>query len=263
MPPKNKFPIVTAVLPCYNHGLWVQDALNSIINQTYKNLRIVFIDDASTDDSFEKALELCNNLQDVQIKNNGEPRLLKQSRIQNFPIILAKFSENRGPSAARNYGIRTAWEDTDYFALLDTDDMYSDSNKISKSINIFNEFENLIGVIYSDYITVNKITNLECREFKQPYSRQLLLKECIVNCNSVVSKNVFEKCGLFDETISLCEDFDMWLRASEKFIFYHIPEALIKIRVGGNSTSIVRSKEDWEKNYSYIFNKLKNRVEHG
>ncbi len=257
----NSPPIVTCVVPSYNHELWVQDALFSLVNQNYPNLRIICIDDGSTDNTWAKIKEICEPLKPYPTQENSEPVELFGGLIKNIPIIIAKFSKNYGPSQARNYGIKTAWNDTDLYAFLDSDDEYL-PGKIEKSVQPFIRYgDNLIGVVFSDYITENVQTGLQCREFKAAYSREFLLKECNINCDSLVSKAILAKVGLFEEDLRTCEDYSQWIRLTEKSIAIHLPEKLLKIRVGKHSSTDNVSKDNWEKNYSTVIRRLKERHE--
>lgn len=247
--------LVTAVIPTHNHEAWVQDSILSIINQTYKNLRLIVVDDGSTDKSFNKALELLETPNQVKVEQ-PEPQQVWTGNIKGIPTILSSFKEARGPSFARNYGIKCGCEGTDLFALLDSDDLYH-PEKIEKSVKIYEEHPKFIGIIYSDYHTFNEAGRY--RQFKEPYSRERLMSECIINCDSVFAKWVFEKVGFFDEDLRTCEDYDMYMRASEVCIPVHIPESLIDIRVGTHSSSSNVSKENWQKNYKRVFEKLKER----
>ena len=237
--------VVTCIVPCYNHENFVQDALKSLVAQTYKNLRIVICDDASKDSTFEKAKELCSGLTNIEVKND-EPSELMQGRISDIPVILARFKKNGGPSRARNFAIKCGWDGTDYFALLDSDDWY-EPTKIEKSLYYLDKFPNVVGCVYSDYTTVNVQTGLECRVFCYPYSRQTLNRECIINCDSLVAKWAIDKGGLFPEQQRVAEDYMFWSNILKHSLACHIPESLIKIRVGRHSSTDNISKDEWER----------------
>lgn len=236
-------PQVTCIVPMFNHEKFVQDALKSLVNQTYKKIRIVCCDDGSKDNTFEKAKELCDNLVPIPIAND-EPKELFQGKISGIPIILSQFHENHGPSMARNFAIKCGWDGTDVFALLDSDDWY-EPEKIEKSLYYFNKFPNLVGCVYSDYTTVNVQTNLECRVFCYPYIREILNRECIINCDSLVSKWAIEKGGMFPENQRVAEDYMFWSNILKQSLACHIPESLIKIRVGRHSSTDTVSQEEW------------------
>lgn len=246
---------VTAVIPCYNHAKWVNEAIDSVASQDYPHKQIIVVDDGSTDNSH---LAVLNRLYRPRgPKEQGSPWIatgqLTHSKVE---VTILRFTEAKGPSRARNAGIDHGWAETDIFAFLDSDDLY-EPGKISKSIAVIKDDPTFIGAVYSDFDTFN--SEIRIRQHKPSFSRQRLLRECIVNCDSLVTKRAIEVCGAFDETIRVCEDYDMWLRISEKFIITHIPESLVRVRVGSHSASSTISKENWQKNYQKVFDKLRAR----
>lgn len=255
-----KLPVVTAIVPTHNHEPWLIKSLKSISSQNYPNLRIVCVNDGSTDNSWEILKDNCKQLNKIPVPKQGEPQELYSGTFDNIPIIISKFAQSYGPSMSRNYAMKTGWDGTDLFALLDSDDEYL-PGKIQKSVDMWMEFPTLIGVIYSDYITENAQTGLRSPEFKPPFVREHLLKECIVNCDSIVSKYVIEKVGMFDTDLRVCEDFDLMIRISERSMICHIPEHLVLIRVGKHSSTDSISTERWKQDYQKVFDKMKQRQE--
>ncbi len=251
--------LVTGIIPVHNHEKWVGDAVNSIVNSDYDNKRLVVVDDGSTDKSFETVLSLMQLHKKVDFPNDkDEPKQIFQGFINNVPIIAIQFHRAYGPSFSRNYAIKTGWDGTDLFAFLDSDDWY-ETTKIAKSVEIWSEMPDLIGVLYSDYSTVDQ-NGVRHRQFKEPFSRSRLLQECIINNDSLYSKKVLEKCGLYDENLRVSEDYDLHIRATEHCIAVHIPEDLISIRVGHHSSTSTVTKEVWQQNYNRVFQKLQERM---
>lgn len=247
---------VTVVIPCHNHVQWVTQAIDSVVKQDYAHKQIVVVDDGSTDNSH---LSVLNHMYKPRgPKEQGSPWIAKgQVMHSQVPITLLRFTQAGGPSRARNVGIDYGWTETDVFAFLDSDDLY-EPGKLSKSINVIKEDTDHIGVVYSDFDTFNS-NGLRVRQHKPSFSRQKLLMECIVNCDSLVTKRAIELCGAFDETLRVCEDYDMWLRISEKFLITHIPEQLVRVRVGEHSATSTVTSETWHNNYRKVFEKLRER----
>ncbi len=244
--------LVTAIVPVFNHRKWVNEAIDSILVQDYPIATIIVIDDGSTDNSCEVVEK---RLYKPQLITHNIPEACKfvGGKIihSDIPILLVQLSKNCGPSFSRNIGIKIAWQNTDHFLFLDSDDIY-ESNKVSRSVEIVSEFPDYIGVVFSDYTTFNPTTGVEQRQYKEPFSRLRLQQECIINCDSLISKKAFEKCGLFDESMRVCEDFDLWQRISRHFVCCHIPESLVKIRVGGHSSTDSVNKKIWEECYNKV-----------
>ena len=154
-------------------------------------------------------------------------------------------------------------EKTDIFAILDSDDeMYE--NKVSTCVTVFGEGGNAVGVVYGDYDTVHTSTGKIIREYKEPYSRKRLTQECIVHSGSLISKEALEEVldenGYYDKTMRTCEDYDLWMRISEKFIISHVPIALTRVRVTGDNSSFIVNQETWQKNWMRVMEKMQARL---
>ena len=254
----NNSPIISAIVPCKNHQEWVCLALDSIVNQKYPRLRIGFVDDGSTDKSWECVTSQCKDLKTHTLTKTTEPAELLSGSYSGYSILLARFSKSYGPSCARNYMIKSMLDNTDIFAFLDSDDEY-EQGKVEKSVKYFLE-NPFCGIVYSDYTTEHVNTGVRERQFKFPYSKKLLLQgECVANMDSLFKADIFRTVGMFDETMLCVEDLDMYLRASDDYLLCHIPENLVKIRVHNKSSTDTYSKEIWEKNYARVFEKLKNK----
>ncbi len=249
---------ITAVLPCHNHAKWVQDAINSIVNQTIAVDKIIIVDNGSTDNSKDKILDVFDS-----VENFKHPELsIFHGIIKGTPSTLLHTLQPLGPSKARNIGIKHSWNDSDAFALLDSDDTY-EPTKIEKSVKLMQEDSNHIGIVYSDYENWNETTGLKIREFKEPFSKERLLGECIINCDSLINKKAFEKVGFFDENMRVAEDYDLWIRITEHFLAVHIPENLVTIRVGRHSSSSTVNKDTWIQCHNIIRQKLIERANAG
>ncbi len=76
----------------------------------------------------------------------------------------------------------------------------------------------------------------------------------------MVSKAAIEQCGKFDESLRVCEDYDLWVRVTEKFIAVHIPEVLVIKRVGDHSSTAQVKNEIWQSCYRRVFDKTRERL---
>ncbi len=254
----NDFPVVTAVIPCHNHERWIGGAISSIAQQTYPkgNLRIMVVDDGSTDNSIACAFtDSKANLQTDITHADGVRQLC--GNINGIPLILLARPVAGGPSVARNLGILAGSDGTDIFAFLDSDDEYHE-RKIEASVSKFIRSEK-VGAVYSDYDTLSVTTGNKIREFKEPFSCDRLMQECIVNCDSLILKDALVKCGGFDEEMRVCEDYDLWMRISERYVIHHIPESLVTIRVGDHSSSAKIQTDIWNQNWQRVRIKAQQR----
>lgn len=233
----SKLPNVAVIMAAYNVEKYVENAINSALEDHYKNKRIYVYNDGSTDNT-EKVLE--DSWADFCYHN----------------------FENRGLSFGRNLLIHKAWDWADYFMILDADDQFIGTDKITKMVNVALSAPNLIGAVYCDYQNWNEKTGVITREYKRAFSREELCKECILSdSGTLVSKIAYQTVGLYDETLKVGMDYDLWLRISERFLIYHIPECLTQVTIRENSlSSSPENKEIWQKNIGRVYQKLHERT---
>jgi glycosyltransferase involved in cell wall biosynthesis len=201
--------LVSVVIPTYNTSNFLIKAIQSVINQTYKNWELIIVDDGSTD----------------QTRQIVEEFQKKDSRIKYF------FQNNKGQGAARNLGIKNT--SGNYIAFLDSDDEFFE-NKLERVISYFEKDKN-IGFIYTDAIIIGDyLYKKRMSEIVTPYSgkiyTKLLFNNFITTSTVVVKREVLQNCGLFDESNLLrnFEDYDLWLRIAKKYKIEYIPEVLVK-----------------------------------
>ena len=88
--------------------------------------------------------------------------------------------------------------------------------------------------------------------------------ECIVHSGALISKDalnsVLEETGYYDEKMRTCEDYDLWMRISEKYIIAHVPKSLTKVRVTGDNSSFIVNQEVWQKNWRRVVEKMQQRA---
>ena len=246
---------VGIVIPNHNYGKWVGKAILSAVNEPYKNKKLVVVDDGSTDISWPI---ICKTLNLPDIRSNA----VLKGDCGGIECYAYRFDTAGGPSRARNKGIKILEEQTDLFFFLDSDDEFL-TGKIVKTVNKFEQDRLHTGAIYTDYFIVNEETGYSSVEYKEPFSRQRLVQECIVHSACAINKKVFNKVGLYDEEMRTCEDYDLWMRISERFLITHIPEPLMLVRVGNhNSTATVKS-EVWQKNWRRVMEKAQERIKNG
>lgn len=210
------------IITSYNSAAFIEQAIDSAVAQKYLRKNIIVVDDCSQDNSvavIEKKL----------------------SEVKDVPVQLLKTNKNSGVSCARNIGIYHSV--SPFICYLDGDDYYY-PDKVSYSIAKMIEYP-AIGVCYSDYDMYNRTTGIKKREIKAPYCGKTLIQYCMVATNSMIRRDVFDKVGLFDENMRLMEDYDLWLRASTRFMFCHIPIPLWCYTEHSNNITLNTSKEEW------------------
>lgn len=228
---------IAVIIPNYNYGLSLANAVYSVQRQTQPVDYIIISDDNSSDSSKSVISGLIKKF------NN---------------LIVVNSNKTTGPSAARNRGIRAAWglSDIDYIGFLDSDDLY-EKDKVQESISVLKKYPG-IGMVYSDYYIQNNIDNTRRIEYKEPFSLKRLHQECFGH-TPIIRKNVIGQVGLFDEELRVAEDWDMWIRIGEKFPMYHIPKPLHTYTVHENGTTNKVNKEVWQKCWQRVSQKILER----
>jgi glycosyltransferase involved in cell wall biosynthesis len=197
-------PIISVIIPCYNHGMFIEEVLKSIEESERKDYEIIIIDDGSTD------IETISKLE--HLKSKG------------FQIISQM---NMGAMSARNNGIRNSRGK--YILPLDADNMIM-PQMISKTIKIL-ESDPSISIVYSDrkmFGIINEVNKVGSFRISD-----MLLGNYIDSC-AVYRKEVWELTGGYDENMQMqgWEDWDFWLSAySLGFNFRYIQEVLFQYRV--------------------------------
>lgn len=248
-------PLVTILIANHNYGKYIESCIKSAQNQTYQNIKIIVVDDASTDNS----REIIDKLAD-----------------KDFRITTKCLSTCVGASEARNIAIRQCLNETDYFLILDADDE-ARTTKVAEMLQVI-QTSNAIGCVYGDYDILNVETGNIIREFKEPYSLKRLQQDCIVHSASLISKEALEttkelyefgNISFYDKRLhgpanqtfqGCCEDFDLWLRIAERFIIVHIPKSLSLVRVHPhNASKIEKVQPVWQTNWSLMQQKVTQR----
>lgn len=195
-------------------GKYLPIAINSVLRQTYSNIEIIVIDDGSTD-----------NTQEVIRDFNSDPRF-------NY-----YYQNNCGQPKAKNAGILKA--NGAYIAFLDGDDIWL-KNKLEKQIPCIQN-NNQIGVVYTglSYIDGNgEILNTPRIDgLSGDITKKLLIKNFVTGMTSLVRSECFEKVGIFDETIPMGIDYDLWLRISTQFHFLFLNETTYLYRIWSGQMS--------------------------
>jgi glycosyltransferase involved in cell wall biosynthesis len=211
---RNK-PLISVIIPTYNRGWIITEAIDSVLAQDYKNYELIVVDDGSTDNSREI---LDNYGQDIIV--------LRQA--------------NKGVSAARNRGIAEAGGQL--VAFLDSDDLWL-PRKLSRQVDFFKlNPDAVINQTEEIWIRNGVRVNPKDRHRKSSgmiFERSLGL--CLVSPSAVmIKKTLFDAVGVFDESLPACEDYDLWLRISCRYPVHLIDTPLI-IKRGGHADQLSKT----------------------
>ena len=212
---ENKYKI-SVVIPTLNRINTLQRALDSVINQTYKPAEIIVVDNGSSD---------------------GTLKFLREQ----YPKITILTENKIGVSSARNKGIKKSINQ--WIALLDSDDAWH-PRKLEIQTSMLDSALKEYNLIHTDEVWFrnNKHINQMKKHKKQGgYIFERCLSLCCISPSSVLfKKNILDKVGLFDESLPVCEDYDMWLKicSSEEVLF---AQDKLTYKYGGHKAQLSKS----------------------
>jgi glycosyltransferase involved in cell wall biosynthesis len=207
-------PRVSVVIPTYNSGVMVKEAIESVLAQTYSDFEIVVVDDGSTD-----------NTECIVRQFGDRVRYFKQ--------------ENQGVSAARNTGIKQSLGD--YVAFLDSDDLWL-SEKLAEQIPWL-EADPKLGLVYCDWAVNSGETVLKSSYLKDlPAASgyvfdELIQSGFILTSGVVVRRACLDDAGDFDKSLEISQDYDLWLRISYRWKVQLVDKRLFTKRSWDGSLS--------------------------
>ncbi|MGA6927308.1 MAG: glycosyltransferase [Desulfosarcina sp.] len=205
---------VSVVLPTYNRFRMVAGAIDSVLSQEYSKIELIVVDDGSTDDT-----------QALLSSYGDRIRSIRQAR--------------RGVSAARNAGIRATTGEL--IALLDSDDTWL-PGKLTAQVDFFTRRpQALICQTEEIWIRNGVRVNPGKRHRKKAgmiFEPSLAL--CLVSPSAVMMRrSLLNEVGLFDESLTACEDYDLWLRIACRHPIHLIDTPLI-VKHGGHADQLSR-----------------------
>ncbi len=198
-------PKVSICLPTYNRKEYLKETLDSILAQTYKNYEIVIVDDGSTDGT----AEMINNL--------------------DYPTTY-HWQENAGDAAARNKLIELA--KGDYISFIDSDDLLV-PDAIERMIHAM-QAESEDVIVYGSYFRIDQNGNIYGKCKRKLHSGNItehLFETILVHaCGSMFPKKILKKPVIFDTSLKVCSDYDLWLSLSLDYRFIALDYPTFKRR---------------------------------
>lgn len=241
-------PLVSIIVPCYNQEDFINDALQSVYDQTYTNWECIVMDDGSTDRSEEII----------------QKWISKDTRFRYY------YKDNGGICETRNYAIQCAAGE--FILPLDGDDKLHEKY-VSKVMNIFSNSPET-KLVYCDPIKFGIVDEIvESRT----YSFLQLLTDNTIPCTGVFRKSDFEKTeGYRLNMIYGLEDWDFWVsllneddkvvKLEENLVYYRIKQAsrstLIKEQEAKNEEMLLQIFKNNQSKYLHYFNPIRDHINH-
>ena len=218
-------PLVTVIALCYNHERFVQEALQSVVNQTYSNIELIVVDDFSTDNSVKNILKFIEN-------NSSAKTIFNESNLGNCRSFNQAFEMANGK----------------YIIDFATDDVML-PERIAEQIKKFKNCSDKTGIVYSNGIYIDEnseplkssqiLDNLIMPEGE--VYQNFLEGSFLMPCTMMFKKTVLDQMNGYDETLAY-EDFDFWIRSSRTWEYAYVPKVLSYQRIvkGSHSASFYK-----------------------
>jgi glycosyltransferase involved in cell wall biosynthesis len=202
-------PKVSIIIPVYNGANFLREAIDSALNQTYKNIEVIVVNDGSDDD---------NQTENIALSYDKKIRYIKK--------------QNGGVASALNEGINQMTGE--YFSWLSHDDLYEE-DKILKQIDALaamRESERNNSIIYSNFLVFDEqeYKQISLNQIEYSFRLWLTLENSLHGCSLLIPKRAFEKHGHFNEALKTTQDYDMWFRLAKTYNFYLLQDSLVKAR---------------------------------
>jgi glycosyltransferase involved in cell wall biosynthesis len=214
----DEMPKFDIIIPAYNAASFLSAALQSVIEQTYPDWRILLVNDGSTDDT----KKICTEFQ----RRLG-------------PKMLLIDQENRGLSASRNVAIRAS--SAPFLALLDADDVWL-PNRLEESLRCFDDER--VGMAYGFVSLIDadgkvlRTQNPEEQQDSGTMAKAIYTRSVNLPCPTIsFRRRCIEELGCFDESMRACEDRDLWLRIALQYQVARIGKVIASYRLSAGSMS--------------------------
>jgi cellulose synthase/poly-beta-1,6-N-acetylglucosamine synthase-like glycosyltransferase len=222
-----QWPLVSAIMLCYNQARFVVECLEAIKAQNYPNLELIINDDASRDDSAAV--------------------IQKWLATSTIPHRFLRSETNRGICGSLNTALSHA--KGKYVSGIAADDAWL-PGKLLRQVELLERLPEKVGVVYSDALLMDERGNLLPQKFMESGHRDQHLSAMpqgdvqtalwqtnfIPPMTTLVRRACYQRAGDFDESL-FAEDWDMWLRISRWYEFVYSPEIAAKYRMVGTSAS--------------------------
>ena len=220
-------PLISVIMPCYNSAEHLESSIQSIQAQTYPNFELIVVDDGSSDNSKDILLGM----------SDADERILVFSQ------------KNKGAGPARNRGLEEA--KGEYVAFLDSDDYWSDTFLI-------NMLDGLVAgnaeLAYCGWQNIGLSGIGRGEPFIPPdYSKTNKVESLLGGCRwpihgALTKKSAIDAVGRFDESLTSCMDYDLWLKIATRFEIILVPAVMAFYRHHGG-VQITKNKVRLAKNH--------------
>jgi CMP-N-acetylneuraminic acid synthetase len=188
-------PRVSVLMPAYNCGPWIGQAIRSVLDQVYPHWELIVVDDGSKDDT-ARTLD----------------------RFSDHPRIRVLAQHNRGLAAASQSALRHARGE--YVIRLDADDWF-DENILFVLVNVLDAHPDY-AMVYTDYYLTSEDGSVLRQQMRPKINGDKLLDLPALNTGTLIRRKCLLEVGGYDETVRCQDNFDLWIRFIQKYKAYNV-----------------------------------------
>ena len=215
-------PLVSIILPSFNPKKeWIEQAIQSVLSQTYENYELIIVDDASTNTVFSEIQEL--------IKSDSRIHLIHNEK--NMKLV---HTLNRGIAEAHGT----------YIARIDDDDIWSNPFKLRKQVDFMEDNPPYwlcwTGVIKID-LGGNLLDTVPVRLSDSEIRHNLLKDSQFAHASVLIRKEALDTVWVYNPEWNFVEDYELWLRIGKRYKFINLPDNCLYYRINPNGMSGTKS----------------------
>ena len=200
-----KKPLISVIMPVYNEEKTVKKAVESVLKQTYREIELIIIDDASTDST---------------------PKIISELAKEDDRIVMLRNSVNRGITYSLNRGLRKA--SGKYIARIDGDDWYH-PRKLELQMTFLEERRDY-GIVGTFYVLLTRdkmALKISLPITHEEILKQLAYRNAFAHSSIMVRKDILDTVGYYDERYEYAQDYDLYFRILSISKGYNIPKYLL------------------------------------
>jgi glycosyltransferase involved in cell wall biosynthesis len=217
-------PAISVIMPNYNNEKYLPEAIESILNQTYKNFEFIIIDDHSKDSSWKI-------IQNYAGKDN---RIKAFRNEKNLKIV-----------KTRNKGFNLMSPNSKYIAIFDSDDI-SMPERLGKQV-AFLEKNPDYGLVGSHTLIIDENSEIiGYRKYETDFKKiikNMLKKNQFAQPSVMIKKSALLNTGYYDDEFEVCEDYDLWFKFAKNYKIINIDEFLLKYRISNTQSKSTKLKK--------------------
>ena len=213
-------PLVSVLMPAYNASEYIEEAIKSVLEQTYTNFELLILDDCSTDNTLDIITKYENKDSRIKVFRNESNQKIVRSRNKLFELAKGQF-----------------------YLIHDADDI-SVNTRIADQLALM-QSDDKIGVCGGFLQSFNSNGNLDLRKYETEDAeirKRIFKSSPLAQPSCMIRKEAIIDCGNYSEDFPVAEDIELWYRIGRKYKFANVPKILLYYREQENNATHKKMK---------------------